>query len=72
MAEFRAVHVELLGGWIIQKKTPTNRYWFFPEEETTYGVLDSQTQTSYPSEEYALKRIEQLRAATRPTEPQGD
>lgn len=67
MSEWRAMHIEWFGGWVIQKKTPRHRWWFFPEEETTYGVLDSQTQTAYPTEEYALQRIEHLRAATRPT-----
>lgn len=58
---FRVRHIEFLGGWLIQESRD-GRYWFHPAEETKYGILDSETYTTYPTEDSAHARIASLGA----------
>lgn len=59
--ESRVIRVEMLGGWVVQVRTRgSGRHWYIPEEETTYGVLDSQTHTAYATRDLAEARLKEI------------
>jgi hypothetical protein len=62
--------LDFFGGWTVQKRSPGRRWWYWPDEDATFGVLDSQTPNVYPTEKKALRRIALLkkRQQPRPTE----
>jgi hypothetical protein len=56
---WKVTFVELLGGWLVWKSRD-GRYWYPPDEEVTYGVLDSQRSSTYTSREDAERRVLEL------------